>query len=301
MSGSGDQLNARGDSPDVPVCYRHSGRETYIRCSRCNRFICPECMTAAPVGFHCPECIAEGKKSVREPRTALGGQIRENGDVITKSLIGINLVMWLLVLLIQDGAVSAQTGGVWNEIPARFALVLGSTADPVSLGVVDGEWYRLLTAAFLHQEFWHIGLNMFALWILGSALEPVLGRWRFLTLFLLSALGGSAVSLLGADHPYVMSLGASGAVFGLLGALFIVMRRFGRDVSAVMVILAINVVIGFTMPRIDWRAHLGGLIVGAILAFVFAHAPRQHRTVWSVAACVVVAGGVVATAVVAVS
>ncbi|WP_207781957.1 rhomboid family intramembrane serine protease [Phytoactinopolyspora limicola] len=261
-------------------------------------------MTAAPVGFQCPECIAEGKKSVREPRTALGGQIREHGDVITKTLIGINLAIWLLVMLIQNGQVSDSMrayGANWNELPARFALVMGVENDPagVGIGVVEGEWYRLLTAAFLHQDFWHIGLNMFALWILGSSLEPVLGRWRFISLYLLSALGGSAVSLLGVGHPYSMSLGASGAVFGLLGALLIVMRRFERDVSAVLAILAINVVIGFTMPRIDWRAHLGGLIVGAILAFVFAHAPRRYRTPLSVVACVVVAVGIGITVVMA--
>lgn len=251
-------------------------------------------MTAAPVGFQCPECVAEGKKTVRQPRTVLGGQVRAHGDVITKSLIGINVVVWLLTYIVRDGPVSDLTDGVWDELPARFALVLGFRADAVSLGVVDGEWYRLLTAAFMHQEIWHIGMNMFALWILGSALEPVLGRWRFITLYVLSALGGSAVSLLAAT-PYSMSLGASGAVFGLMGAVFVVMRRFGRNVSAVLVILVINVVIGFTVPGIDWRAHLGGLVVGALLGFAFAHAPRERRMMWSVLAGVVVAGAIAAT------
>lgn len=260
-------------------------------------------MTTAPVGFQCPECVNQGKKSVRQARTPLGGQVRDHGDVITKSLIGINVVAWLLVLLVQNGAVSDLMrlyGASWDELPARFALVLGFEQDPLTIGVVEGEWYRLLTAAFMHQEIWHIGMNMLALWILGSALEPVLGRWRFIALYLLSALGGSAVSLLGMG-PYTMSLGASGAVFGLLGAIFIVMRRLGRDVSVVLVILAINVVIGFSVPGIDWRAHLGGLVVGAVLASAFAHAPRQQREVWSVVACVVVALGIAATAAVAVS
>nr|WP_281352301.1 rhomboid family intramembrane serine protease [Phytoactinopolyspora alkaliphila] len=254
-------------------------------------------MTAAPVGFQCPECLAEGRKSVRQPRTALGGEIRENGDLITKSLIGINVVVWLLTLVVRQGDVSdfiRAIGGNWQEIPARFALVLGYAPDPLPIGIAEGEWYRLLTAAFVHMEFWHIGLNMFALWILGSALEPVLGRWRFITLYILSALGGSAVSLLGAS-PYSMSLGASGAVFGLMGALFIVMRRIGRDVSAVLVIVGINAVIGFVVPGIDWRAHLGGLVVGAMLAFVFAYAPRRRRAMWSITGCVVVAVLVAAT------
>lgn len=282
------------DSASVPTCYRHAGRETYIRCSRCARHICPECMTAAPVGFQCPECLAEGKKAVRQPRTVLGGQIRGRGNAITLSLIGINVVIWLLGMVVRDGSVSALTGGAWAELPARFGLVLGATSDGVALGIADGQWYRLLTAAFLHIEIWHIGMNMLALWILGTALEPALGRWRFITLYLLSALGGSAVSLLAAG-PYGLSLGASGAVFGLMGALFVVMRRLGRDVSAVVVILGINLVIGFTVPGIDWRAHLGGLVVGALLGFAFAHAPRENRMTWSIAACCVVAAGIAAT------
>jgi membrane associated rhomboid family serine protease len=254
-------------------------------------------MTAAPVGFQCPECLAEGRKSVRQPRTAFGGEIRENGNLLTKALIAINVAVWLLTMIVQRGDVSnliRAIGGNWDEIPARFALVLGYAPDPLPIGIAEGQWYRLLTAAFVHMEFWHIGMNMFALWILGSALEPVLGRSRFITLYLLSALGGSAVSLLGASE-YSMSLGASGAVFGLMGALFVVMRRIGRDVSAVVVILGINVVIGFTVPGIDWRAHLGGLIVGAMLAFVFAHVPRKSRTVWSIAGCVLVAALIAAT------
>ncbi|AYY11376.1 rhomboid family intramembrane serine protease [Actinobacteria bacterium YIM 96077] len=291
-------MSSNPDSTSVPTCYRHADRETYVRCSRCERHICPDCMTTAPVGFQCPECIQQGNKSVRQARTVLGGKVREHGDLITKTLIGINVAIWLLVLVVQTGPVSDQMrmvyGASWDEIPARFALVLGYSPDPVSIGVVDGELYRLLTAAFIHQQVWHIGMNMLALFILGKALEPVLGRWRFITLYLLSALGGSAASLLAAG-PYTMSLGASGAVFGLLGALFVVMRQFGRDVSAVVVILALNVVIGFTVPGIDWRAHLGGLVVGALLALVFARAPRRHRAVWGVAGSVVVALGIAGT------
>ena len=270
---------AEPPGPVVPTCYRHPDRETYIRCSRCERYICPDCMTAAPVGFQCPECVAEGRKSVRQATTPLGGEIRENGDIVTKVLIGLNVSIWLIGVVLGSSALPG-----WSELAANFGLVLGSTQDSVQLGVADGEWYRLITAAFVHQEFWHVGMNMFALWVLGSSLEPVLGRWRFIALYVLSAMGGTAASLLAAT-PYSMSFGASGAVFGLMGALFIVMRRLGRDVSAVLVILGINVVFGFVVSGIDWRAHLGGLAVGAVLALAFAHAPREHRTLWSVAAC----------------
>jgi membrane associated rhomboid family serine protease len=228
-------------------------------------------MTAAPVGFQCPECVSDGERTVRQPTTVLGGQVRERGDdLVTKILIGLNVGIWLI-------GMAAGFGG----IAARFALLSGNLGgQPV--GVADGEWYRLLTAAFVHEQLWHLALNMYALWILGRMLEPVLGRWRFVTLYLLSALGGAAASLLA---PGVISYGASGAVFGLMGALFVVLRRFGRDVTAVLVILAINVVFGFVVPGIDWRAHFGGLITGAVLAFVFAHAPRAHRALVSALAC----------------
>jgi membrane associated rhomboid family serine protease len=230
-------------------------------------------MTGAPVGFHCPECVNEGSKSVRQPTTPLGGEIRERGNLVTLTLIAVNVAIWFVATV---GNTTALTG--------RFALYEIAIFQNQLAGVLTGEWYRMLTAAFVHVEFWHIGLNMFALWILGSSLEPVLGRWRFTALYFLSALGGSAVSLLGLSGN-AASIGASGAVFGLFGALFVIARRFDRDVSTILVILGINAVIGFTVDGIDWRAHLGGLITGAILAYVFAHAPRTHRTTVGVASC----------------
>lgn len=261
----------------APTCYRHTDRETYIKCSRCERPICPDCMVEASVGYQCPECVREGSRSVRKATTPLGGERRENTNLVTKLLIGINAVVWLAITFSASG-----------DLDERLSLFKDArTSYAADAGVLTGEWYRMLTATFTHTEIWHIALNMFALWILGSALEPVLGRWRFLTLYLLSGLGGSAASLLGlADNQ--ASLGASGAVFGLFGALFIVARRLGADTSFIVVILAINVVIGFTVPSIDWRAHLGGLVIGALLALVFAHAPRKHRTSYGVGACVVV-------------
>jgi membrane associated rhomboid family serine protease len=257
----------------APACYRHPDRETYIRCARCERYICPDCMTAAPVGFQCPECISEGTRTVREPTTVLGGRIREQGgNLVTKILLGLNVAIWLIGLAVG-----------FQVLAARFALIEIAFFDAEPIGVADGEWYRMISAAFLHEQIWHLALNMYALWILGSMLEPVLGRWRFTALYLLSAIGGSAASLLAPSVSY----GASGAVFGLMGALFVVLRRFGRDVTAVLVILGINVVFGFVVTGIDWRAHLGGLVTGAVLAYAFAHAPRQRRALFSVVACVV--------------
>jgi len=240
-------------------------------------------MISAPVGFHCPECVRIGSKAGRQPTTALGGKIHERRDLVTKVLIAANAIIWLVGAL-PDG----------SAVRERFALatLVRFPGGPIE-GVLVGEWYRMITAAFLHSGFFHIALNMLALWILGSILEPVLGRWRFLTLYVLSALGGSAVSLLGLG-PGQIGVGASGAVFGLFGALFVVARRFGRDVSAVVVIIAINAVISFTVPSIDWRAHLGGLITGALLALAFVHAPRGHRTIYGVLAAMLLTAVIVA-------
>src|SRR5690606_898774 len=159
--------------------------ETYIRCARCERPICPDCMSSAPVGFQCPECIEQGRRSSRQARTVLGGEVRERGDLVTKVLIAVNVAVWLFGLVFRSGESAATSFNVFysqqvgtNELATWLGLVLGSTSDPVQFGVVDGQWYRLLTAAFFHEQVWHIGMNMFALWVLGSALEPVLGRWR---------------------------------------------------------------------------------------------------------------------------
>lgn len=241
-------------------------------------------MNAAPVGFQCPECVRDGAASVRQPTTALGGKPQEQGDLVTKVLIGINAAIWLVGLIVGSSA-----------LVDRFGLVKVTSVDGELAGVLTGEWYRMFTAAFLHAGIFHLALNVLALWILGSSLEPVLGRWRFIALYVLSALGGSVVSLLGMPLGGY-SIGASGAVFGLFGALFVVARRFGRDVSSVLVILGINVVIGFTVPGIDWRAHLGGLITGALLAYAFAHAPKSHRAMFSVAACSVMLAVIVLVA-----
>ena len=276
---------ASGDSAAPPTCYRHPDRETYIRCSRCDKPICPDCMIAAPVGYQCPQCVAEGRKGVRQARTALGGQRREgNANLVTLTIIGINVVIWVMGLVIGTRgdtilAEYARASGT-NELAARLGLVLGDPTDAFSFGIVDGEWYRVITATFMHVSVLHIALNMLALYMLGSQLEPLLGRSRFITLYLLSALGGSAASLLMVSAPYNISIGASGAVYGLFGALFVVARKLGGDTRSILVVLALNLAFSFTISGIDWRAHLGGLAIGTALAAVFAYAPREQRSLW---------------------
>lgn len=260
-------------------------------------------MTSAPVGFQCPECVAAGRKEVRQPKTVLGGAIRPTGgDLITKIIIAINVVVWGLGRIIRDGPITEDLAAIygvtgWDELTIRFGLYEGFSGDLLGLGVVNGEWYRVITAAFVHEEIWHLGLNMLALWTLGRVLEPLLGRWRYITLYLVAAVAGSAVSLFGES----LSIGASGAVFGLFGAYIITMRSLGRDTTAIMGLLAVNLVYGFVASGIDWRAHVGGLVAGLVLGAAFAFAPRERRQVVGVAASVVVAAAAIVTLVFAVA
>ncbi len=224
-------------------------------------------MIPASVGFQCPECVKAGNRDVREARTVFGGKVATDPGWVSKVLIAVNVVMYGLQL------------GVGRTFEHYLWLIGGPAFDPVVnevVGVADGEYYRLLTAAFLHGGVVHLLLNMYALYMFGPLLEGALGRLRFTVLYLVSALGGSAVSYT-FSNPGTPSLGASGAVFGLLGAFLVVNRRLGRDNSSIMVLLAINLGYGFLVPQIDWRAHLGGLVTGALVAAAIAYAPSRHR------------------------
>lgn len=251
-----------------PRCYRHPDRETWIRCARCERPICPDCMTPAAVGFQCPECVQGGQATVREARTPFGGRMVAQAKV-TWTLIGINLAVFLLQLGLGINAMA----GDWGMWPVGVA--------------VGGEWWRLITSAFLHGSILHIAFNMYVLFVLGPTLERIFGHVRYLALYVLAALGGSVASYWFSDLRTV-SVGASGAIFGLMGALIVAGRRLRYDVTQVLILLAINVVIGFVAPGIDWRAHLGGLVVGAIVAAILAYAPQRNRTLWQALGCLTV-------------
>ena len=274
-----DGTPADGTPADPAVCYRHPGREAHIRCVRCERRICPDCMIPASVGFQCPECVREGNASVRRARTVFGGRVTDDPGWVSKVLIGINVVVYVLQIAVGAG------------VEHRFWLIAGPAFDPrlgQVVGVADGEYYRLLTAAFLHGSVLHIALNMYALYLFGPPVEAALGRVRFVGLYLTSALGGSALSYYFAD-PRTPSLGASGAIFGLLGAFLVLNRKLGRDSSSVLVLIVINFAFGLIAPNIDWRAHLGGLVAGALCAAAVAYAPQTRRTLWQVSGIAVVA------------
>ncbi|CAB4873973.1 unannotated protein [freshwater metagenome] len=218
-------------------------------------------MTSAAVGFQCPDCLAAGQAAVRKPRTRFGGQIAE-GAVVTKTLIGINVAAFILQYLIG-----------FNASIERFSLLgYALNAQGEAIGVAAGQYYRIVTATFMHGSIVHILFNMYVLYLFGPSLEQALGRARFITLYVLSAVGGSVVSLTfsASNTP---SVGASGAIFGLMGATLVVRAAMREEVTSVLVFIGINLAFGFVVPSIDWRAHVGGLIVGSVVAALFAYGP----------------------------
>jgi membrane associated rhomboid family serine protease len=203
-------------------------------------------MTAAAVGYQCPTCVQAGTAATRQARTVFGGRTTRDGAV-TYAIMGTCVGLYLLV------GVLGLLGGL-----ARWGM------QPVAIALGD-EWFRLVSAIFLHSGLLHLGFNMYVLFLIGPPLERVLGHGRFLTLFLLSGLGGSIASY--AFSPIrTLSVGASGAIFGLMAAWIVVSRRLNADAGQVMVLLAVNVALGFLLPGIDWRAHLGGAVTGAVVA-----------------------------------
>ncbi|MFE7133911.1 rhomboid family intramembrane serine protease [Streptomyces sp. NPDC057638] len=277
--GSPQEPRGPQDARSLPSCYRHAGRETGIRCTRCERPICTECMINASVGFQCPECVRTGSGTghapdANRPRTIAGGSLRGDESLVTKVLIGLNAAVFVLVLVLGERFVAAT-----ELIGYAYNPRLGEV-----VGVADGEWYRLMTAVFLHQEVPHILFNLLSLWFLGRMVEPVLGRSRFLAVYLLSGLGGSTLAYLLAA-PNQPSLGASGAIFGLMGALVVLARRMNLDMRPVAVILAVSLLLTFTRPDISWEGHIGGLVIGALVTAGLVYAPRERRVLIQAATC----------------
>ncbi|MEO3855549.1 rhomboid family intramembrane serine protease [Acrocarpospora sp. B8E8] len=263
----------------VPTCYRHPERETYVRCQRCDRPICPDCMRDAAVGFQCVECVRDGNKGVRQAKAVFGG-----------AAVSVPRVTWTLLII--------------NVVAYFGEIVLGGdfvSEFNTSPGAIEqGEWWRLLTGAFLHLRptgtfaITHILFNMWALWAIGPELERRLGHVRFAALYLLSALGGSVAVFLFSIYP---SVGASGAIYGLFGALFVVSRRLGYDARGVVWLIGINVVLTFLIPGISWQGHLGGLVVGVLVSAVFAYAPEKNRNTIQLAGALVILAVLVAAVV----
>lgn len=274
-----DSASPAGDV--APACYRHPTRETHVRCTRCERPICPDCMRSASVGFQCPDCVKQGAATIREPKAAYGGKARARPEV-TYALLGLNGLMFLLTA----GGGGIGFGGSLSELFQRLALaptrhfVSVDSVPTIVDGVAQGQYYRLLTSMFLHFGVIHLALNMYCLWLLGPQLEIALGRLRFATLYMLSGLAGSALSY-AIGPSYELAAGASGAVFGLFAAFFVLERRRGNDTSQISGIIGINLVFSFVVANIDWRGHVGGLIGGALVAGALVYAPAGRQR-WAV-------------------
>ncbi|GAA4521907.1 MULTISPECIES: rhomboid family intramembrane serine protease [Nonomuraea] len=246
----------------VPTCYRHPDRETWVRCQRCDRPICPDCMRDAAVGFQCPECVAEGNRGIRQAKSTFGGAV-VRAPYVTWTILAANVLVFVAQYFVPD-----------------IQRLLGMNSLFVALG---DEYYRLITAAFVHGGMFHILFNSWALYVIGPYLERAFGHVRFVALYLVSALGGSVLGLW-MDNPRILTVGASGAIFGLFGAVFVVGRRLNLDVRGIAVLIAINLAITFIVPGISWTGHIGGLVTGAALSAALAYAPRENRAVWQAAA-----------------
>ncbi|MFI5658152.1 rhomboid family intramembrane serine protease [Streptomyces sp. NPDC051684] len=281
------------DAQGLPGCYRHPDRPTGISCTRCERPICPECMVSASVGFQCPECVRSGSgtghaPNANQPRTMAGGAITSDPRLVTKVLIGICVAVFVVQMAV---------GERFTERFEMIGLALASDLGGLE-GVAEGQWYRLLTAMFLHGSYIHIAFNMLSLWWIGGPLEAALGRARYIALYLVSGLAGSALTYLLADQNQP-SLGASGAIFGLFGATAILMRRLNYDLRPVIALLVINLIFTFTPGfNIAWQAHIGGLVGGLIVGYAMVHAPRERRALVQYGACGLVLLAVVVTVVV---
>jgi membrane associated rhomboid family serine protease len=241
----------------MATCYRHPNRETGVSCSNCGRPICPDCMTPTPVGMRCPECARDRTRVTR------GAVAPSHYDApATYVLIALNVVAYLIEIAGGNGGLSPGNSSVVFD----FGLF-----GPF---VAEGEWYRLLTYGFLHASLLHIGFNMFALYFLGRILEPGIGTPRFVALYFASLLAGSLGALL--LDPNSLTIGASGAVFGIFGATFVIARHRGVDnlAASVGVILVLNLAITFGRPEISIGGHLGGLAAGVLCALVIVAGER---------------------------
>lgn len=251
-------------APDVMHCYRHADRETLLSCSNCERPICTSCMTSAAVGVRCPECARGDRSAASAGVQRLRARAGSDAVLATTAILVLNL----LVFLVEIG----QAGGLWSVTGARIiddAAVFGPA-------IADGEWWRLVTGGFLHASLIHIGFNMYLLWILGGALERYAGAARFLAVYAAAVLWGSVGALL--VSPDSHTIGASGGVFGLMAALYLLERQRGVALlgGSVGMLLLLNLAITFAIPGISIGGHLGGIAGGAAAGFILSGYGRGH-------------------------
>jgi membrane associated rhomboid family serine protease len=255
--------------PDSPAnyCYRHPNRQSFVLCQRCGRTICPECQTQAAVGVHCPECVREARQSMPSTRPAVVTAIRSgvratDAPVVTYAIIALCVLVFIAEVFTGTSLLGSGGGAVYQNL--AYAPVF-TVVQP----------WRIVTTLFTHASLIHIAFNMFSLFILGRQIEPMIGRARFALLFLLSGIGGSVGVLLFA--PEIAVVGASGAIFGMFGAYFVIARHLGANATQLIIVIAINLGIGFIVPGIAWQAHVGGLIIGALVGLVYVRTRSRKR------------------------
>ena len=256
-------MDGMAATEQVQVCYRHPKNETAVACSSCGRPICTDCMVFAAVGIKCPECAGQPAGIKRATTRARSSAATGSGALVTKGLIGVNVLVFVLQLL-EGGDPNGRAGEIWQ----RGSLV--------GFWVAEGEWWRLITSGFIHASIIHLLFNMLMLWWFGTALETLLGRGRYLGLYFVSLLGGGAGALL-ATQANQLTVGASGAVFGILGAGVVLERRqimvFGGGAISVVVL---NLALTFLIPGISIGGHIGGLAAGAGATLALSRFGRGH-------------------------
>lgn len=265
------------------TCWWHPDRPTGLRCTRCDRYACPDCLREASVGYQCVDCIEAGRKQQRAQRAqyrksgfgyrTIAGARMPSQPLVTYTLIALNVVVFAAT------AVQAQ------DVMRNFDSLLmerGALWPPV---VAGGEWWRILTSGFLHFGPLHLAVNMLALWILGRELERALGVSRYLALYALSLLGGS-VAVFAFSATDTQTAGASGAVYGVLGGILIVLLRLRLNLTPIIGIIVINLAISVGVEQISLFGHLGGLIIGALVSIAMVYAPDKRKVVWQSSALV---------------
>jgi membrane associated rhomboid family serine protease len=248
--------------PEPMYCYRHPDRETYLSCSECGRPICAECMTPAPVGQRCPEHSGRPQGVRRVASGARRTAFEGTGALVTKTLIGLNVLVYLITIT-QGAGINTPGGSLFDKW-----ILYGPS-------VANGDWWRLITCAFLHASLLHIAFNMYFLWFVGSAVEQVLGRGRFLLVYVVSGLAGSAGALV--INPRMPTVGASGAIFGILGAALVLERQRNYVLGGqALGLIVINLILGFVISNISIGGHVGGLIGGVLCTLVLSRFGRGH-------------------------
>ncbi|MGW1681765.1 rhomboid family intramembrane serine protease [Saccharopolyspora sp. NPDC002376] len=260
----GSQPGADGAPPQLPTCVRHPDRPTGLRCTRCERPACPECLRDASVGQHCVDCVAEGQRGQRQAVTVAGAKLSDK-PILVPLLIAVNVVIFAITA-IQAGSIGANhTAPIFDQFALWPILVAG------------GQWFRLVTSGFLHIGLLHLAMNMIALWVIGRDLELLLGRWRFAAVYVLSLLGGGAAVFLFGDEMAPVA-GASGAVYGLMGGIAIAALRLKVSLRPVLVVIALNIGASVVIPGISLLGHLGGLVLGVLATGALVYAPRNRQT-----------------------